>query len=310
MRHKPVLMLMSSLHCSVVKWRGCWDCVQVLLHHGAMPACKRLLAALAARTNDSQGHVHTWYWAAALAQHARDYRHALLFFKRSAHETLLRPHLLMQAKALLASVECILGAAVAEHAPSLTHQGWELELQSLQQGHNAQKHASAARGRHAELCRNCLSSLSAAPAPTGGAAVDSENLAAHAAAWPGRSALATAQMLLRQALEAAHRTGDDGVELRALMSIMFVLRVEGALRVKEKPMATGVLQGGYEWSRSAAVKWLEGSPEVSKLFVRWQELLSGYRRNVVSLWRLIGVGVVLDADSWWGQGQNGPIASR
>ena len=48
----------------------------------------------------------------------------------------------------------------------------------------------------------------------------------------------------------------------------------------------------------------EGLPDVSKLFVQWQELLSGYRRNEVSLWRLIGVSAVLDPDSWWRPGQD------
>ena len=57
---------------------------------------------------------------------------------------------------------------------------------------------------------------------------------AHAAAWPGHSVLATVQTLLRQALEGAHRSGVDGVELSAVMSVMLVSHVEGASRVHGK----------------------------------------------------------------------------
>ena len=283
---------------------------QALIHFGERAACLELLRALAARTWDAQGHVHTWYWAGALAQQGRDFARALLFFKRAALCTHARPHLSMRGKALVASAECVLGGMATRCVPALTFDGFALAVAA--RGENADP-----LGLHAELCRGFQQHLADASDGTASGTTDAGRYA-HAEAWPRRSALVTVQSLLRQALSAAHACDDELLELRALVACFFVLRVEGVVRARpcahvEREQARSpsgaCASGGYVWRQGIRVRWLEGQPCVGSLFVRWQRLLSRLRRNVLSLYRLVGVAVVLDPDCVWGKGDDGPVAT-
>lgn len=267
---------------------------QVLINYGDFGTCKQLLGALATRAYDVHGHVHTWYWAGGVAQQEQDWLHALLFFKRAALSSLERPHLSMQAKALTASCECILSCLACRFVPDLTHAAFVAARRHLEGGQTKWE-------VHTRLCVDLMPVLRRAAAPSGGSAALSHEMP-HAIVWPCRNALTAVQALLQQALVNARASADEGVELRALMSTVFVLKVEGLIRARP-----GLL-GGYEWDSSARVKWLEGSPMVGTVFARWQALMC-FRRNVLSLWRMLGVAVVLDPDSEWGQGADGAAAT-
>ena len=245
---------------------------QILITHGDLAGAARLLAALAGRRHDVQGHVHVWYWAGAIAQHRRDFTHALLFFRAAVAATEVRPHMSMSAKALVAGCESILSDATLRCVPELTH---------------ARFVAGGSGARHVRLCTQLLPHLEA----SGSADV------AHDRLWPGRSRLTTVRAMLAAALDRAEASADEGVELRALMSVVFVLKCEGRVRAEGE---------GYSWGEGASVPWLRGSPKVGAVFGRWQALM-GLRRNVMSLWRMLGVAVVLDPDSVWGLGSDAPV---
>jgi hypothetical protein len=262
---------------------------QVLVNYGDLSTCKQLLSALARRAYDMQGHVHTWYWAGAIAQQEEDWLHAVLFFKRAALSSLERPHLSMQAKALTASCECILSCLACRFVPGLTHSAFAAACLRLEVGQTKWE-------LHTQLCVDMMPALSRVASPPG-----SSQVLPHELVWSWRSALDAVHALLKQALVNARASADEGVELRALMSVVFLLKVEGLMRARE-----GLL-GGYEWDSSARVKWLEGSPTLATVFARWQGLMR-LRRNVVSLWRMVGVAVVIDPDSEWGQGADGAAA--
>ena len=263
---------------------------QVLINVGDFAACKQLLRALAARRYDVQGHVHTWYWAGAVAQQQQDWPSALAFFKQAALTTLERPHLSMQAKALTASCECILSSIVVATAPALSHAGFAEEIAQLPRG-------CSKWARHAALCRELLPTLQAPRSPT--------SALPHEAVWDWPTALVAVQALLKQALENSKAASDEGVELRALMSVLFLLRADGTLLVRGA--SDGVPFAGYQWQPAARIPWLAGAPLVADVFARWQCLMC-FRRNVLSLWRMVCVHVVLDPDSEWGQAADGAAA--
>lgn len=244
---------------------------QILITHGDLTGASRLLAALAGRRHDVQGHVHVWYWAGAIAQHRRDFVHALLFFRAAVAATEVRAHMSMSAKALVAGCESILSELALRHVPELTHA----------------RFGTGSGEAHARLCKQLMPHLEA----SGSGDV------AHDRLWPGRTRLSTVRGMLAVALGRAEASADEGVELRALMSVVFLLKCQGLL------WAAG---GGYRWAEGATVSWLRGCPQVRDVFGRWQALM-GLRRNVMSLWRMLGVAVVLDPDSVWGLGEDAPV---
>jgi hypothetical protein len=261
---------------------------QIMISFRDLDAAKQLLNALAGRTYDVQGHVHVWYWAGAIAQKQLDFLHALLFFRMAAACTLIRPHMSMSAKALTACTECILSSVAHACVPELIHDSFLDACHKLQRGDN--KHAL-----HVRLCIQMSLFLNQSVSAAGqGCPV------AHDTVWPTHSRLATVKAMLNAALERAESAGDEGVELRALMCTVFVLKCDGVIWGRPDTV------GGYAWQPSATVMWMPGEPLVWDVFGRWQALMR-LRRNVMSLWRMLGVDLVLDPDSVSVQAVDEPV---
>jgi hypothetical protein len=295
--------LQASLACLHVVHLNCEDpelllvhgfmqqlVLQIMITFGDLDAAKQLLKAkaLAGRAYDIQGHVHVWYWAGAVAQKQLDFLHALLFFRMAAACTITRPHISMSAKALTACSESILSSAAHAFLPKLTSAGFMDACHEL--GHGDNKHAL-----HVRLCVEFLPFLTSSAGQS--------SPIAHDTVWPKHSRCATIKAMLTEALERAASSADEGVELRALMCSVFILKCEGMIWARDGAI------GGYAWQPSARVVWMPREPLVRDVFAQWQALMR-MRRNVMSLWRMLGVDVVLDPDSVWAQGSDKAVTLR
>lgn len=94
--------------------------IQIHLMHGdAGRASVEAVHSMQTKARDQHSHVHIWYWSGAIAQHRRRWGDALAFFRRAVRCTHIYLHLSMQAKALVACCEAVLGYFVNTHFPAL-----------------------------------------------------------------------------------------------------------------------------------------------------------------------------------------------
>lgn len=264
--------------------------LQVHIMYDNLPAARWALTLLTARPHDDASNVHTWYWAAAVANHCKEWWRARKLFMQAARCTLEYPHMAMRAKSLVGVCETILAEVVAASCPELqadqfviacsraqstTGQGASI-CESLQQTARGRKCASEL---HCELCTSLCRPLQE---PT--------------QEFPsGR--MAVVKTLLEHAMLDAESSHDRGAELRALLVIRFILEVEGLVTFAK---------GQLVWDTTAKPAWclaghsgLGARATLLDVERKFAQRMAHMQRNTFVTRNLLGCSVVVDPDATW-----------
>lgn len=241
--------------------------MQVHIMYQNLSAARWALSLLTARPHDDSSRVHTWYWAAAIAMHGREWRRAQNLFVQAARCTLEYPHMSMRSKALVGVCEAMLADTVATVCPDLAPERFVLAVEGQSE--------LCACALHAQLCRSLHSSMQE---PSPGFA---------------HGKLARLKELVCQALKDAQGAQDPGAELRVLLIARFILETEGLVA-----FAPG--DGRLEWASDAKPGWCT----TGRSSLSWQQrrlgvLMEQLQRNVFVTRSLLGCFVVLDPKAMW-----------
>ena len=264
--------------------------LQVHIMYKNLPAARWALTLLTARPHDDASHVHTWYWAAAVANHCKEWWRARKLFMQAARCTLEYPHMAMRAKSLVGVCETILAEVVAASCPQLQAEQFVLACslaepataegasvcQDLQQ--TAQGSRCAAEV-HCELCRSLLRPLQE-----------------QTPEFPsGRMSLL--KTLVEHALLDAEAAHDPGAELRALLVTRVLLEIEGLVTFA---------QGKLVWDATAKPTWCLVAPRglgarvtLHDVERRFAQRMAHMQRNTFVTRSLLGCSVVVDPDAMW-----------
>jgi hypothetical protein len=257
--------------------------LQVHIMYKNVPAARWALTLLTARPHDDASHVHTWYWAAAVANHCKEWWRARMLFVQAARCTLQYPHMAMRAKALVGVCETVLAEIVTTSCPQLQAEQFVAACsqesksvlasacERLQTGDPGNEHVVEL---HCHLCRSLLGPMQE---PCGAAEFAD-----------GR--LSFLKRLLHHALLDAESAHDPGAQLRALLLTRVILEMEGLVTCD---------QGKLVWDATARPGWCLASQGLQQQENRLSQRMAHMRRNTFVTRTLLGCSVVVDPVATW-----------
>lgn len=262
--------------------------LQVHIMYENLPAARWALTLLTARPHDDASHVHTWYWAAAIANHCQEWWRARKLFMQAARCTLEYPHMAMRAKSLVGVCEAVLAEVCASSCPQLQADQFVLfcsasqqsrgerasVCQSLQQAARGQNNRSASE-LHCQLCRSLYGKMQepSQEFPSG--------------------RMAFLKTLLEHALLDAAATHDPGAELRALLVTRVILEIEGLVTYVPE-------QGKLVWNAAAKPAWcLAAQTGLGPRAARFSQRMAHMQRNTFVTRNLLGCSLVVDPEATW-----------